>query len=290
MKLHLNLLFNTIVLMFIIPFSFSFASTGVKKQKNIPYVNPSAASFDKKRHTLDVFYPEQKEELHDVFIFVHGGSWNSGKKNSYKFLGRNFAKKGVVEVNINYRLSPQVDYKAMAADVAAAIVWVKDHIKEYGGNPDRIFISGHSAGGHLAALVAMNNEYFEDQGIKNPLKGVVIIDGFCLDLIDYFKISAPQFSKNYYPVFSSEELNWQIATPANYAERTNLPFIIFSGSKTYPAISIGNGRFKSRMDREGKKCEYIIIKGKRHVGMILQMYRSKNQMYKYILDFMNQAK
>jgi hypothetical protein len=244
--------------------------------------------FNKKKNTLDVYYPKDIDTLKDVVVFVHGGSWNSGSKNSYSFLGRNFAKKNVVEVNINYRLSPEVKYEEMTRDVAKAVVWVYDHIKEYGGDPNRIFIAGHSAGGHLAALVSMDSDYFLYEGIENPIKGAFMIDAFCLDLVDYFKITAPVFSKTYYPIFSNNDLVWQRATPNNYVERTNIPFYTFVGSKTYPAIIIGTDRFNRTFEREGKSIITKTIQGKRHVGMILQMYFKKNQMYSDMLSFMKQ--
>ena len=92
------------------------------------------------RNLLDVYYPENTEVPKDVLVFIHGGSWNSGKKDTYWWLGKNMARKNVVSVIINYSLSPQSQYEQMADDCAAALKWVKDSIAVFGGRADRIFV------------------------------------------------------------------------------------------------------------------------------------------------------
>lgn len=79
-------------------------------------------------------------------VFIHGGSWNSGSKETYWWLGKNLAHKNVASVIINYSLSPQYQYEKMTADCAAALKWVSDSIANYGGRAERIFVMGHSSG------------------------------------------------------------------------------------------------------------------------------------------------
>ena len=119
---------------------------------------------------LNVFAPRKHAVLKDVFVFIYGGTWNSGKKSLYSFLGNRMARKDVVTVVIDYPKSPQANYDEMATDAAKAIKWVKENITRYGGNPDKIFVSGHSAGGHLAALISVRDDYFKKFGIPNPIK------------------------------------------------------------------------------------------------------------------------
>ena len=111
--------------------------------KNLNY-----AGNDNLANTLNIYHQKGDIKNQDVVIFVHGGSWSSGKKETYWWLGRNLAKKGIVTAIINYPLAPSVNYKEMAAATALAVKWVRDSIANYGGNPGRIFIMGHSAGGH----------------------------------------------------------------------------------------------------------------------------------------------
>jgi acetyl esterase/lipase len=98
------------------------------------------------KHRLDLFVPEGLKDA-PVLIFVHGGGWTSGDKNLYSFVGRAFAEQGFVTAVINYRLSPQVQHPAHIEDVARAFAWVYRNIAQYGGNPEKIFVMGHSAGG-----------------------------------------------------------------------------------------------------------------------------------------------
>ncbi len=269
-----------ILLMFIFNYNVSVAAKSYQVTKNISYANEHT------RQTLDIYSPKSSQQKLDVLIYVHGGSWDSGSKDTYKFMGKNFAKNNVLFVPINYRLAPEVSYQDMALDVAKAVQWVAQNIENYGGNPERIFISGHSAGAHLLALAGLDKKYFERLNFTNPIKGMILIDAFCLDLHDYFTITAVEWAKRYYYIFSTDPERWQDASPINYINNANFPIQAFVGTKTYPAIMLGTDRFRVEALRLGKDIQYIQIEGKRHVGMIAQMIFPKNNMYEYILKFM----
>ena len=147
--------------------------------KDLSYVQNSS----EKRHLLNIYYPKVTTESKDVLIFIHGGSWNSGDKSTYWWLGRNLARKKIVSVLINYSHSPQYKYDEIATDCARAIKWVRDSISRFGGNPKRIFVMGHSAGGQLAALIDADSQYFSKVGIQNPIRGVILNDAFGLDSV-----------------------------------------------------------------------------------------------------------
>lgn len=149
-----------------------------KRFKSIPYKASTAAGFSAEKNVLDVYRPTKKSATpYPVVVFIHGGNWNSGSKNIYWFIGRRLAKQGVVAVIISYRLSPAVQVPAMADDCAQAVAWTSRHITEYGGDPNRIYVMGHSAGGGLAALLATKNELFTRLGLpKNPVKGAILDD------------------------------------------------------------------------------------------------------------------
>ncbi|MNE14052.1 Carboxylesterase NlhH [compost metagenome] len=225
----------------------------------------------------------------DVLIFVHGGEWDTGNKNIYGRLGINFAKRNIVFVAINYRLAPTFSYEDMGLDVARAIKWVYNNIENYGGNASRIFLSGHSAGGYLSALTGLDNRYFQQAKIGNPLKGLILIDSFLLDLYEFFTINGIEFGKKYYPIFGDHEQSWKKATPINYLKNCKLPIQAFLGSLTYPGILIGTERLRKQCELEGVKLEFNIIWKKAHRAMISQMFMSKNPMYNYIIDFMKRT-
>ena len=117
------------------------------------------------RHKLDVYAPTNGED-HPVVFWIHGGGWRKGDKAGVQSKPKAFVESGFVFVSVNYRFVPNVTVKEMTGDIAKAIKWVHDHIGEYGGSPDTIFVMGHSAGAHLAALVCTDERYLEAEGLS----------------------------------------------------------------------------------------------------------------------------
>lgn len=147
----------TIVLLLLL-LTLSVIARPSRRTKDIPYVTPETPGYSADRHVLDVYTPQKASATkRAVVVFIHGGSWNSGNKNIYTFVGRRLARHDMVAVIINYRLSPAVQVPDQADDCARAVQWVSQHIGDYGGDPSRIFVMGHSAGAGLAALLAADD-------------------------------------------------------------------------------------------------------------------------------------
>jgi len=266
--------------------SFLELSAKVLISKDIPYRENSTDI----RNRLDVYYPENTQKSKDVLVFIHGGSWNSGKKEIYWWLGKNMARKNVVSVIINYSLSPESQYENMAIDCALAIKWVKDSIARFGGRSDRIFVMGHSAGGHLAALINNDPRFFESTGIPNPIKGVILNDSFGLDMYEYLTVAEPdEHTEDFLNAFSRDQETWKTASPMYYLQNVMKPFLVFVGERTYPAIKLQSKRLYDELLKANKTIEMKYIERKRHKGMIIQMISRKNQMYDLILEFMAKA-
>ena len=251
----------------------------VRKTKQVTY---SA----KQNLQLDVYAPRKIKEPKKVLIFVHGGNWIHGKKSIYRFYGKGMARKGIIGVVINYRLSPATNYEGMANDVAEAVKWVKDNSSSFGGDTNNIYISGHSAGAQLAALVATDNSYLEKLGMKNPIKGTVLIDGFGLDMYRYLSLSKNEKDTMYRRVFSNDPATWKKASPAYHLSKSTPPLLIFTGGKTYPVIRQMNDEFYAAVAKYQPATQFIIVKGKRHVGMIFQFINPGAKAYRQILEFM----
>lgn len=115
------------------------------------------------RQKLDIYQPTT-EGPHPVLIFVHGGSWYYGQKEDYPWLGRRFASEGYVTAVINYRLSPEFGYDEFVADTAKAVAFVHDEAAKWGGDPDQLFLAGHSAGAYNVVQVALAPEFLEAEG------------------------------------------------------------------------------------------------------------------------------
>jgi acetyl esterase/lipase len=259
------------------------------KKKNIVYQIADAQK-RKSELQLNIFSPGEAAGSKDVFIFLHGGGWNKGKKSTYSFLGKRMARKGVVSVIIDYPLAPEADYNEMALASAKAVKWVKENISYYGGNPEKLFISGHSAGGHLAALISVRDKYFDSVGIKNPLKGVILIDAAGLDMNNYLTNQEEKGGKHYLDAFTKDHANWKDASPIYHLHKNVPPMLIYTGSKTYPNIKSSNERFVIELSKHNVVLMYKIMKGKHHIPMIFQLYNKHNKMYDEMIGFMKQHK
>ncbi|MGN6366662.1 MAG: alpha/beta hydrolase [Phycisphaerae bacterium] len=137
---------------------------------------------DGRLDVLDVYSPKGVTGA-PVVVFGHGGAWSRGDKRDVSFKPKFLNEEGVVFVAVNYRLSPKDVHPAQVQDVATAIGWVHQHIGEYGGDPGKIVIMGHSAGCHLVTLVTLDPEFLAKVGMKpGDLRGVVAWSGGMYDL------------------------------------------------------------------------------------------------------------
>lgn len=146
-------------------------------KRDIPYADPPA-----ERQVLDVYSPKDAKKLPVVF-WIHGGGWQGGDKSSVQVKPQAFVDKGFVFVSTNYRLLPKVEMETIIRDIAKSMHWVHDHIAEYGGDPNRLLVMGHSAGAQLAALVSIDNRYLKAEGLSlDIIKGCVPVDGDTYDI------------------------------------------------------------------------------------------------------------
>jgi acetyl esterase/lipase len=150
----------------------------VRSVRDVAYYDGPDA--DPAKHKLDLFLPKGAKDF-PVVVFVHGGAWHRGDKSYlgvYSSLGAFLARHGVGAAVINYRLSPAVRHPEHAHDVARAVAWMHGHIARYGGRPDELFLCGHSAGGHLVALLATDPAYLKAEGLKpDAVRGVIALSG-----------------------------------------------------------------------------------------------------------------
>jgi acetyl esterase/lipase len=175
---------------------------------------------DKVRHKLDLYIPREKKEF-PVLLFIHGGAWTHGDKyffGLYKMLGLFLARHGVGTVIANYRLSPRVTHPEHIKDVARAFAWTYRNIAQYGGRPDHVYICGHSAGGHLAALLATDDSYLKAEGLSlKAIKGVIPISGV---------YDIPSDNRLFDRVFGPDPKAREQASPVRHVRSDAPPFLI----------------------------------------------------------------
>lgn len=150
--------------------------TTYQTKENIGYYDESISGSDdyiKERCVLDLYYPE-KEKDYATVVWFHGGGLTGGNK----FIPESLKEKGVAVVAVNYRLNPKVEAPAYIEDAAAAVAWVFKNIESYGGDPSKIFVSGHSAGGYLASMVGLDKSWLQEHDIDaNSIAGLIPFSG-----------------------------------------------------------------------------------------------------------------
>ncbi len=174
---------------------------------------------------LDIYAPKNAEGL-PVMVYIHGGGWRRGDKSAVGQKAEFFTNLGWVFVSMNYQLLPEGKHPANVQDVARALAWVRDHVAEHGGDPDQIFLMGHSAGAHLAALVATDGRHLQAVGEDlSILKGVVALDTNTYDLPTLMQSRAAAF---YGQIFGDDPEVWRDATPVTHvaAGKGIPPFLI----------------------------------------------------------------
>ena len=264
-------------------FSLSFFGCATQKHKDISYLGSNTINESPK---LNIFLPKRSNtDQLPVLIFVHGGNWNTGNKDQYGFFGKNFAKKDVITVIPDYTLSPKANYDVQAQEIAAVIKWTLANITNYNGNPRQIFISGHSAGGHLAALAVMNPKY----GINpSDISGIILIDAAGLDMKHYLLENPPTDAHDYKATWTTDPIKWQDASPIYFLNEQTPPLLIYVGNKTYKSIKVTNERFVSALRSFDPNAKLIPI-NKSHIPMILQYYFSGSERFKETKAFMSTA-
>jgi arylformamidase len=177
---------------------------------------------------LDIYSPAEGERC-PVVLWIHGGGWKKGDKAGLQHKPAAFVSRGYVLVSINYRMVPDVSVKGMMGDVASSVRWVRDHISEYRGNPDSIFVMGHSAGAHLAALICTDGRYLADAGVAmSYVKGCVPVDVSAYDIPKRIRDLEDGISANFRSIFGGDEAAQRELSPMTYVKAGSVipPFLI----------------------------------------------------------------
>lgn len=186
-----------------------------------------SASDDRLR-TLDIYSPREGESC-PVVIWIHGGGWTKGDKAGVGYKPSGFVGRGYVLVSINYRMLPSVSLKEMMADVAGSVRWVRENISKHRGDPDSLFVMGHSAGAHLAALLCTDGRYLGAAGVPlKALRGCVPVDVSAYDIARRIRDLDDGISANFRAIFGTDEGIQREFSPVSYVRDGAVipPFLI----------------------------------------------------------------
>ncbi len=242
----------------------------VEVHKDIPYVEGKDAD---ERQKLDLYLPKGAKDFPTLF-FIHGGGWTGGSRSGFDRIGRTFARNGVAFVSTGYRLSPKVKHPAHIEDVAKGFAWTVAHIAQYGGNPGAIFVSGHSAGGHLCALLATDDDYLKAEKLSpSNIKGVIPVSGV-------FVIS-PRM-KN---VFGDDAEVCKKASPQTHVREGLPPFLIVYADNDLGNLGKQAEAFAPALKEH--KVEATLVKGKdrNHGTIMMKMAAEDDPATQAVLEF-----
>ncbi|MBW1808624.1 MAG: alpha/beta hydrolase [Deltaproteobacteria bacterium] len=242
---------------------------GASKKADIAYYQGEGA--DQKKHRLDIYIPPG-EPVHPVVIFVHGGAWKWGDRDStfdtYGKLGKKFVAAGILTVVISYRLAPEFKHPAQVRDVARAIAWVKKNIGSFGGSTEVVFLMGHSAGAHLVALVAADPVYLRQAGVDPAyIKGVIAISG-PYD-INMMAEKVPKLTRE---AFGDDQKAWTNASAATHLKSASLPrFLVAIGDGDPEGLHQQARAFIKAVKRAGGRVKRVLARGRNHFRIIYRL-------------------
>lgn len=167
---------------------------------------------------LDIYTPDRKAKR-PVIVFVHGGGWQIGDKKNDASKSGGLTGVGYVYITINYRLVPSVQYPDNAKDVGDAVAWVYNNVAAYGGDPNCLFLMGHSAGAHLAALISTDEQFLKANKLDlSIIKGTILLDGASYELTDKAASAERNSEDQVQAAFGDDPAVWKAASPISHIE------------------------------------------------------------------------
>jgi acetyl esterase/lipase len=293
-------------------------SVEVERIDDIAYGDePEAGSF---RHHLDLFLPKGREAF-PVVLLVHGGAWIFGDNRCcglYSSVGSFLASRGIGVVVTNYQQSPGVRHPAHIKDVAKAFAWTHDHIAEYGGCTEQIFLLGHSAGGHLAALLATDESYLKAEGLATrDIKGVITLSGvyhipqdgpvytlggptplaFRIGQLLPLRIDSnwcgntnilpgiPWKLNVFYPAFGNDPAVRDDASPVNHVRPELPPFLLGSAEFDLPTLPEMAEEFHKALIDQGNESTLLKFEKRNHNSIMFKAVESEDPVGRAVVTF-----
>lgn len=267
-----------ILTIFWMAFLTSLTAAEIRVVRDLSYRPDSTEEYERTRCKLDLYLPPEPKEAPAVLWF-HGGSLQFGDKggNIEQGIGKHFAEEGIIFISANYRLSPKVKYPAYIEDAAAATAFIHRTIGEYGGSPKKIFLSGHSAGGYLVAMVGLNAEFLHPFEMKPAdLAGVIPVTG---QMLTHSTVRKERGIPETRPMIDS-------AAPAWHISRDAPPFLNLAGSEDLPTRAEENIYFISALKGIGHPdATYLQVQGRTHISVAAQLSNPTDPGEERVTDF-----
>lgn len=222
-------------------------------------VEQSIAYGEGARRTLDVYRPRGGEKL-SVIVFFYGGSWQGGSKESYRFVAAALASRGHVVIVPDYRVYPEVKYPAFLEDAAQAVRWAKHNAPRYGGDPDRLFLMGHSAGGYIALTLGTDGRWLRAEGLdaRNDVAGLIGVAG----PYDFLPLTDGTLKV----IFGGD--NRPETQPISYVAGGEAPALLVTGSSDDSVNPRNASRLAAAFAEKGSDARVIIYPRVSHLSIL----------------------
>jgi len=225
--------------------------------------------------TIDVYQPARGRDL-PIAIYVHGGGFVRGDKADYNNVVAYFAAHGIVGVNANYRLAPKVTWPAESEDVGAAVAFVKKHAAEYGGDPNRVILIGHSAGAHLVGAYVLNPSL-------HPAAGPGIAGAVVISIPAYRAASISEADQVY---LGKDKSEFAKRVPASFVQASKTPLFIIMTQYDPPGLAPESYAMAEAICvRDGQCPRFLYVNGHNHITEVASIGSKDDQLGRALVDF-----
>jgi acetyl esterase/lipase len=235
------------------------------------------------RGRVDVYMPRHRAAGAPVAVFIYGGTWQSGDRGFYEFVGAALASRGVVTFIPDYRLYPQVRFPDFLRDNALAVRWARDHAAEFGGDPARIFLIGHSAGAYNAVMLGVDRRWLGEVGL-DPRRDIAGVVGWA-GLYDFLPLRDETLKR----IFGPDD-RLASTQPINFAGPGGPPLLLLAGSAD-TEVDPGNAtRMAGAVTAKGGEAVARIYPGVGHAGIlgaVLELFRCRAPTLRDTVDFID---
>jgi len=271
-------------LIVIMPKSICAAASAPRIIRDIPHSDSAKGD---RRRSFDLYLPADSGKKPPLLAFIHGGFWLL-PDDDYRIgpaLAENLVQDGVAVALIRYRLAPAYRHPIQAEDVAAALAQLVKDAAKYGFDARRIYLAGHSAGGHLASLVGLDSRYLARHGVaKNSIAGIVSISGL-YDLNPTWRVSKNQ-SVAVENTFGKDAALLRQASPFHHGRADAPPFLIISAFRDFPGFALDARRFADALRQTGAKdVQQLMIEGADHFSVV-KFDEENNSLRRVVVGFL----
>ncbi len=228
-------------------------------------------------HRFDVFAPPGARAA-PILVFLHGGGWTNGYKEFVSFMAENVTRLGMLLVAPTYRLAPAHRLPAAMDDCRTLLAYLAGHAAQYGGDADNVFLSGHSAGGHLAAMVALQTELAARAGIPPTMIRACLPVSGIMDI--HHPAPAPDsLDERVYTMLLSRPDEDALMSPIAWTSGNRIPFVLSYGDRDSDRVILSNRRLARLLDAQPGPSSIYMCEGRSHFDTHLALHDPQDRWY-----------